>query len=895
MVRFYFIILVITSFATLNLYGGSAHAQPVLQAEQASPPVVSAPPKSLGEMLPNAYWNVEEWGVLLAVAPERTLPKQKPNIPQVPLPTPPPRGYNLTNILTLFECQTMRSGTVAAVAPVFMRVFTRPTISAEDASLIGKEEAATELFASFTPAQWQTAGSANGIGRGDLAPKQQKLYDGILPENAVLHPVYRAPKPGEPPLTPQTPITLTPQQIVQMRLRLSTTIQMYYTLEGGNNNSFYGFGMGEEDNQQKINYYLSTMPPDPEESQDPLIRKMYPKVPNKLKSSDIDYKSARLNAEIPLKGIVTIEDLMNRISQATQLTLYVDARAEKRLLYLRGETARAGDLLQALCLATLGTFRKMGNNIFLFTENKDGLGTRLVAYRDWQQEIFQIRDKRNTERYKTMRKNGIQLPLDNFFGLSDDIKQIVGKKWGVSSAQKGVDTTKLPEKLQQLIKKQSERLVNTSENGGSTTEHRVRTDQVFLASQPRATFLLTGFGEFQANLNTLYNLPYGDEEPPAPEPTMPPKPPAFVLPEAWKKRSLMATVKDIEEAKKVIQWAHEGGFNKVWLAVLPLAGKAKPILQEAIKAAKPHNIAVGVVFNHLRIPKNNEIMPYIADINIYGETSDVFAERVKDNPQFFFFGQNFNQIILAPMINNKTYLQKEMAQIATTPQLTGILFDLNTLGGYQSEPYWGYGNPMGYYAANRMNFLQKWHVDPIDIPANFYEQPPVMIPYFHTNQGEYIMLPNGSYGPNPEHKDWNKTWSDFIAVQTREMKNLDQEYYNILSQSKIPLYVQLKDTDLVASWQKADMTFKQPQYKEGDDYSLAQLKAAQKLSPILFRRILPWPSDLKQWEDSLSYYTQVADKNSILQGVLFDFSSIPTDKLPAYLQVLEKKIASAKK
>jgi hypothetical protein len=875
-----------------GLLFGSVAAQVEISTPNQTVPnqQVAQPPKNLGEMLPSAYWNVEEWGVLLSVSPEYTLPKYKPDVPQVPLPPPPPRGYNLANILTFFDYQTIKSGTVAAVAPVFMRVFTRPTIAPEDAVSVGKEEAGAELFASFTPAQWQMVGSANGIGRGDLAPKQQKLYDVILPENGTLYPQYRPPKPGETPTPPQQPIKLTPVQISQFRLRIARKVNISYGIEGmENNGGFVSFG---DNSEETGGYFLSESAPDPEESQDPLVRKMYPKVLNRLKPSDIDYKSARLSIEISLKDIKTVDDLVSKIGQATKLTLLADAHVGKCALYLRGDSARAGDLLQALCLATLGTFRKMGEGTFLLTENQEGLGTRMTAYKDWQQQIQTLRSKRQEKRNEAMKKNGVQLPFDDPYGLSDAVKEkIKSRNYGFPGTEKGIDTNTLPEKLKKIIDSKKDQTIHVGD-GTSTTpvERKIRTDSVFLRSQPQAFFLLQGVGQFQANVNAVYSL--NDNQQPIPEPPNAPKTPVFTLPEVWKKRALIATVRDKEEAKKIVQLAHEGGFNKIWLVVPPLASKSKPLLEEAIRLAKPKNIAIGVMFNPLSASKTNDPLPYTADCNIYGETSDAFALRVKDNPQYY-YGQSASQVALAPTPNNLARLQKEMVQIAATPQLLGALVQSNPPAGYGKEDYyWGYGNPMGYHYENRMAFLQKERVDPVDILPNPYEQPPVTILYFHTDRNQYMMLPNGQYGPNPDNKDWLKAWHDFLGPQAI---NLNTNFYTALAQSKTPLYLQLSNTDLIVPWQKAEMVFKQPPYKQEEDYSLAQTKAAQKLSPIVFRRMTPWGNDIKQWEEGLGYYTQSDAKNTILQGVIFDFSGLSLEQMSAYLQVLQKKIEGAKK
>jgi hypothetical protein len=104
----------------------------------------------------------------------------------ITLPPPPPRGYNLNEALKAFAYQPLRTQSVTAVAPAMMRVFARPIMSPEKAALLSKEALATALFATFSPQQWQLLGSKNGIGMGDLNPKQQEFYAAFLPEGGYL-------------------------------------------------------------------------------------------------------------------------------------------------------------------------------------------------------------------------------------------------------------------------------------------------------------------------------------------------------------------------------------------------------------------------------------------------------------------------------------------------------------------------------------------------------------------------------------------------------------------------------------------------------------------------------------------------------------------------------------
>jgi hypothetical protein len=890
----------------------SVFAQPISQSQQVNTP------RHLGDILPNTYWNVEEWGALLAVAPSQTFPKSKPRDSNdsfappifVPLPSSPPRGYNLTNTLTLFDYNAVKTGTVTVIAPTMMRVFTRPTIPAEEAATLGKLEAGAEFFASLTKLQWELVASANGIGRSDLSEKQQKLYDAILPEKATLYPQHDPENPDSSvyiqQLSPNGILSLdkstelTPTQIRQFRLHINNTLRLYYAnATRGPESGYSSFGdIAYDANTPKPKYTLVEPPLSMEESQDPLVRKMYPKVPNSLKPSDINYKSTRLNVAISLKDIKTVEDLVTRIGQTTHLTLYADARVGKRILYLRGESARAGDLLQALCLAITGAFRKIDDNVFLLTESKDGLGTRMVAYTEWERNVTLIRNKRQMERLEAMKKNGKQIPLQDPYGLSPEVIKQMHTPSAISPANNaqnwGIETSKLPEKLQKIIQKQGK---ETNSAADIKEENKIRVDRVLLRDDAQAYWLLPNFGQFPSNLNSLmllngnYPLTVTFNYPKAPT-----KP--FILPEAWKKKcSLIVTVKDSAEVRKIVALASTNNFTEIWLTVPPIASEARPILEEAIRVAKPYHIAIGASFNPFLVAKTPETISYLADRNIFGETSDVYALHPKMNlTEPILWGNNAQQVALASTSTNIERLQKEMGQISASPNISSVLFQSNITQGYRKDEfYWGFGNPMGFYKESRLTFLKKEGVDPIDIVLNPYmSTPPVTIPYFFPNNNMWMFPSNDSIeASNFVNKKWVEIWNAFLVPQ---FSHISKDFYLSLSKSFVPLYLSLSDAEWIVRWEKPDVTLPQVPF-EGDmeHYGLAQARAVQKLSPTVLRRVSAWAGNVKMWSDNLANYADSDANLPFVQGVVLDLSTLPLDQVPVYLQAFQEKIIDQKK
>ena len=329
------------------------------------------PPQTLAEALKLTYWNTEQRGPLLAVAPARV--GIKPVKGQyTPPPLPPENGYNALEVSAYFNHQPFRAGGVTVVAPKTMRHFTRPTLPPEQAVSLSREEAGMELMASLSAGQWKQLGSENGLGLNELSEKQKPYFVTLLPHKMTLHPTYR---PGEVITQPQQPQELNETQIQSARLRIARRLQLNYFIEGKNNHQI---SFGDDENAgQRFQLSASYSDPDDNDNRDPLTARLYPKVPNRLKPSDIDYAHIRLNARVVLSDLKTVGELLTRIGAATQLTFKADYRITNLDLYARGESARIGDVLQALSLGICGAFRKLDSNTYLLTEDREGLTTKI--------------------------------------------------------------------------------------------------------------------------------------------------------------------------------------------------------------------------------------------------------------------------------------------------------------------------------------------------------------------------------------------------------------------------------------------------------------------------------------------------------------------------------------
>jgi hypothetical protein len=135
--------------------------------------------------------------------------------------------------------------------------------------------------------------------------------------------------------------------------------------------------------------------------------------------------------------------------------------------------------------------------------------------------------------------------------------------------------------------------------------------------------------------------------------------------------------------------------------------------------------------------------------------------------------------------NNLTEILKETRAITATPGISGVLFRLNIPLSHRQKDAdsWRHDSWLdrtGYTTENRLAFLEKEGVDPIDITKPYQVGMPVRMAFFNPSDYEFInSLPPG--------KDYHLLWSNFLLSQAKE---LDALFFTSLAQSRtqIPFY-----------------------------------------------------------------------------------------------------------
>ncbi|WP_395139728.1 hypothetical protein, partial [Armatimonas sp.] len=103
---------------------------------------------------------------------------------------------------------------------------------------------------------------------------------------------------------------------------------------------------------------------------------------NSAKPGQLDFAAAVLDVRVSLIGVQTVGELVKRCADATKLELFCDPRYAHRPLHMRGTSARAGDISQALARCLTGTWRKVGPG-FVLTDDLVPLAIRMGRIQDW--------------------------------------------------------------------------------------------------------------------------------------------------------------------------------------------------------------------------------------------------------------------------------------------------------------------------------------------------------------------------------------------------------------------------------------------------------------------------------------------------------------------------------
>lgn len=607
-----------------------------IQTPPPAPALVAPQPgggSTLVSVLPELYWSVSARGPLLVVGPERyTLvaePKpmnffgasgsmffgmaelaaasgKKPTEPPT-LDSAPREGWNPTVLAPRFGAQLVRVGGMTVWAPLLLPDTTKPNdpFSSPDMAELIQEGMAMgmgnsrlfPLLQSLSASQLTQATSSAGLPLSSLNREQRALLQPLLrrtltfrfPAGTNLPP--SAPG-GQPPLIPQTDQN-------QFRLRLSRSLTVgpkfpdVTTRGAGAARMVMRMGNIAADAAKTTTRELALRggkAPNPLAVLSLMGMGEQKGVPARKKPSELDPAAPFLNANVPLVGVKTVAELVARIAQTTKVPLYADQRIAKLTVSVRGTSARAGDLVQALCWAVGGAVRRISDNkesVYLLTEQvglkeqANPLSAMMPAITGMMQNQKEAERRAVAARVRLIRQRTLEaLPRGTGSELGESLWRIAEAKPGANGNE--VPLGQLPPELQKRITESYNGMNRAISAIPENTPGFVKPE---VAPLTHANCVQDVVAELVApTLGGVATLTSADAGEIHPENPVPAPPPAAALPDSLKVRALWVELPETDaQSAALIAAATERGLTELRVPVPFGKEKALATLAAAAK------------------------------------------------------------------------------------------------------------------------------------------------------------------------------------------------------------------------------------------------------------------------------------------------------------------------
>lgn len=815
---------------------GSTVHQAVGQSELPQTPIVVRKMRMpcLADILDKVVWNQQTSGPLLIVGAEKTGPTDWPrprpggnSVGPVSIsPLPPPRSdgsYRLNDLGEYFGRRVVNVGTLTVYAPSEMTIFRHDKLPEVDpAAFLSPRDKLSWLETTLSRSQWEKLGSAEGIGASDLDSKQRVLFLSLLPDPLTVGPVNPEFKEARYNIQGQSQArssgwqssgvasnktrTLTNEERSQVRLSLRRRLSWAFA-ETGKGGREVSVDLSSEPSPETPMFVLTSdrtfRAPDRSGPGEKVgigygivIRE---EVPSKLKPGDLPFEWEALNGTVALNDVPTVGDLVERIRTQTGAELYCDPRYRSLTISARGTSARAGDVLKALCWAVTGTWRKVGDRAFVLTDDRVGLAVRQTQIKNWLERTgvawtnLQKEIARKQDAVKPAEQVGWAAddPLKPSENLQKRIEQVLTSR--ASGQAIVVPVADLPAAAREYIQAQTawwqERLQRSRTEPAQPS---LRSDQVRLNLTLRGSLVLPGVGrivyeeaERSRNDNVTSYLPgvaniSGTSSIAAPN--------SAVLP-SIAVRALVVTPRESDDLTQTVTQARQHGFTELWVAV-PTGQEGATLTRKAVAAGKAQKLAVRAVVGVAREQKN-VIEGVEPDRTLLGETQTEYAARLRvvygDGPTTGMPDPTrlarLGEWLRCDDPQMRAKLRAAMEAVAQVDGLAGLILRDPAPPGYrgvipmndfiQRELQMGYTQPM------RLAFLHRFGQDPLDLGVvnkyftlptgnedgqmwrNRNEQGHLRLPFF-LDEGPY---PEGSEDGelSPKNKEGWAQWDQFRA------------------------------------------------------------------------------------------------------------------------------------
>jgi hypothetical protein len=442
---------------------------------------------------------------------------------------------------------------------------------------------------------------------------------------------------------------------------------------------------------------------------------------NSSKPSQLEYASPLLDTTVSLVGAKTVGELVKRCGVATKQELFCDPRYASLAVHLRGPSARAGDICQALARCVTGTWRKVGPG-YVLTDDLVPLAIRMGRIHDWltaaQQNLTKLQEGAD-ERTDTM--------LAAYLTWSDDDTNRPDEALTAKLTQntQALRVSELSPALREKVAKQIALYQNTP--SGDPNRAPINTDKIIYTPQTVLELLPPGYDPVPVRWASNSVRQTNRSEPTSQTLPEPPKnsPP----------RTLAVAIQNESEARLAVATAKSKGFTALWVQV---ELNDSSLLKIAIEAGETEGIPVAALVRPLRARAGTEQ-------TVEGKRSASYLRP--DLPE--------SQAAVLPALK----------KLAATPGLAGlILTDVYPTGYQNSDANWK--DILGYSDAMRLACLRQQAADPVDLTTaqlNSNNQVWLGGVTFVTN---FTLSKPGGYAPPPSwYQPSGGYWEAFYRVR----------------------------------------------------------------------------------------------------------------------------------
>jgi hypothetical protein len=812
----------------------------------------------------------------------------------------PPDAASVAAHVDKLHLRVAPLGSLTVLAPTSMVVIEENPGKPDPYSGLRAEERLKVLMAMFTPDQWRKAGSADGIGVGDMTDQERSLFLGLLPDKVI---VQRAKLvAGDQPHSIKYDYQGDAQQFApeDVHLRFVRQVQFDFMKPGSEDTSASG-GPSDEAGEEKVILQSHQVSGDVKDAHAvtaygvPVLTVQ----PNRLKPGQLDFASGVLQRAIPIdESADTVGDLLAQVARATGLDLVADRRLAHYQVAWRvapEQAVRAGDILKALCLSVTGAFRQLAAPgaapIYLLTDDVHGIGARIARLDEWAEAADSARREALSKVVDATAASDplshIQFAPDDPLALPPALQQRMDAAYRSARYTPGpvVTPAELPAAMQGAVE---EAMRFWDDHNVSVRADRLRIDTRLRIEYKLPGDLVTE-APFSQNLDSQYlqavaALPGKNR--PAPAKTNSASAPPQPMPESLHRRVALAPLPEQAQATTDLLIAAKGaGFNEVWLHVMLNDPAAPERLRRAVRTGKTLGLAVGCAASLL----HGGGMPGLDDLNIVGETGTEYSTRKSaEAPQ----SADFYRHYAGWRVMDPDRASQLLLPLARIPGLSALTLRATV------APGWGGGTPgsdglsyngrLGYTIGSRLACLRTEGFDPIDVAAYSYALGVIL---------ELPMFQSYEQTPNSRNVSRHDFWKELCDYRLRENQRAMKQIYAALRDAApdLPLYLDDRasaytrtNTSWYALWDFAEHIPSNPVFAVDSEVRAA----AFAISPEPLINRFGWNGEPTDLARALAYTAQDAAK---WRGLTFDLCGLKTTDAQRILAGLRALYSQAPK